>query len=111
MHLHILLTACVPVRLLVCLPACLSACLPAVWAFVIGLDEQPLTAMQVLYVNLVSVQAVKPWRILGLLQRGRCGVVGAWRLVHGMAGVLWQVHCGAELCSHAPQMCCWRNEG
>lgn len=27
---------------------------PAVWAFVVGMDEQPLTAMQVLYVNLVT---------------------------------------------------------
>lgn len=26
----------------------------AVWAFVLGMDEQPLTAMQVLYVNLVT---------------------------------------------------------
>jgi magnesium-transporting ATPase (P-type) len=26
----------------------------AVWAFVVGMDEQPLTAMQVLYVNLVT---------------------------------------------------------
>lgn len=39
---------------LLLLSSCRPVLCPAVWAFVVGMDEQPLTAMQVLYVNLVT---------------------------------------------------------
>jgi hypothetical protein len=42
------------VELCTLLLSCPTVLSHAVWAFVVGMDEQPLTAMQVLYVNLVT---------------------------------------------------------